>query len=56
MRLFSRLAQDSDTEWEFIDGSYIKAHQHITGAASEREQAIALSRGGNTSKIHLVVC
>lgn len=55
MRLFKSLAQNSDTEWEFIDGSYVKAHQHSTGAASEHEQAIALSRGGNTSKIHLAV-
>jgi len=41
MRLFKSLAKNSDTEWEFIDGSYVKAHQH--------------SRGGNTSKIHLAV-
>ena len=49
------LAQDTDTEWEFIDGSYVKAHQHSTGAASKHEQAIALSHGGNISKIHLAV-
>jgi transposase len=55
MRLFKTLAKNSDTEWEFIDGSYVKAHQHSTGAASKQEQAIALSRGGNTSKIHLAV-
>ncbi len=55
MRLFKTLTQNSDTEWEFIDGSYVKAHQHSTGAASEYEQAIALRRGGNTSKIHLAV-
>lgn len=55
MRLFKTLAQNSDTEWEFIDGSYVKAHQHSTGAASEHKQVIALSRGGNTSKIHLAV-
>ena len=55
IRLFKRLSQDSDTEWKFIDGSYVKAHQHSTGAASKQEQAIALSRDGNTSKIHLAV-
>ena len=32
-RLFKTLAQDTDTEWEFIDGSYVKAHQHSTGAS-----------------------
>ncbi len=55
MRLFKSLTKNSDTEWNFIYGSYVKAHQHSTGAASEHEQAIALSRGGNTSKIHLAV-
>ncbi|MCP4988628.1 MAG: IS5 family transposase [Colwellia sp.] len=55
LRLFKSLSTDSDTEWEFIDGSYVKAHQHGTGAASEQPQAIGLSRGGNTSKIHLAV-
>jgi len=54
-RLFKSLATDSDLEWEFLDGSYVKAHQHSTGAASEQEQGIGLSRGGNTSKIHLAV-
>ncbi|WP_037028195.1 IS5 family transposase, partial [Psychromonas aquimarina] len=55
MRLFKTLSSDSDVKWEFIDGSYIKAHQHSAGAASEQRQAIGLSRGGNTSKIHLAV-
>lgn len=47
MRVFKSLSKNSDTEWEFIDDSYVKAHQHGAGAASEHEQAIALSRGGN---------
>ena len=53
--IFSALSADTDTEWEFIDGSYVKAHQHSAGAASLDEQAIGLSRGGNTTKIHLAV-
>jgi transposase len=55
LRLFKTLSTNSDTEWEFIDGSYVKAHQHSAGASSEENQAIGLSRGGNTSKIHLAV-
>jgi transposase len=55
MRLFKALSIDTDTEWEFIDGSYVKAHQHCAGAASNQPQGIGLSRGGNTSKIHLAV-
>jgi transposase len=40
MKLFNTLAQNSDTEWEYIDDSYVKTHQHSTGASSEDEQAI----------------
>ena len=32
-----------------------KAHQHSAGVASKQQQAIGLSRGGNTSKMHLAV-
>ena len=31
--LFQALSQESDTQWLFIDGSIVKAHQHGTGAA-----------------------
>jgi transposase len=55
MKSFKELSKDTDTEWEFIDGSYIKAHQHSAGAMGEGDQAIGLSRGGNTTKIHLAV-
>ena len=49
------MAIDLDCEWEFIDGSYVKAHQHSAGAASKEPQAIGKSRAGNTTKIYLVV-
>ena len=39
----------------FIDGTYVKAHQHSAGAASNQPEAIGKSRAGHTSKIHLVV-
>lgn len=45
------LMTDPDMEWVFIDGSYAKAHQHSTGAASKKDEAIGKSRAGNTSKI-----
>lgn len=44
-----------DLEWEFIDGSFVKAHQHSAGAASDENQAIGKFRGGNTTKIHMAV-
>jgi len=55
LRLFAAMIKEPDMEWGFIDGSIVKAHQHSTGAASVETEAIGKSRGGNTSKIHLVV-
>ena len=55
VNIFKSLVQDPDLEWEFIDGSIVRAHQHSAGAASEENQAIGLSRGGNTTKIHMAV-
>jgi len=54
-KVYKALVIDSDWEWEFIDGSYVKAHQHSAGAAGKEPQAIGKSRAGNTTKIHLVV-
>ncbi|WP_314296125.1 IS5 family transposase [Acinetobacter schindleri] len=42
-----------DQEWVFIDGSYIRVHQHASGARYGFERAIGQSRGGQTTKIHL---
>ncbi len=47
------LRQLADFEWEFIDGSIVKAHQHPTGARSEDKEASGKSGGGNTTKIHM---
>ena len=53
MKFFKGLIQNPDLEWEFIDGSIIRAHQHSTGASSDKPEAIGKSAGGNTTKIHL---
>ena len=55
MLIFKTLMYQPDLEWEFIDGSIVKAHQHSAGAASEEHQAIGRSVGGNTTKIHMAV-
>lgn len=49
------LCKQADCEWVFMDGSYVKAHQHAHGAASDDDETIGLSRGGQTSKIHMLV-
>ena len=56
--IFKILSADADREWLMMDGSYIRAHQHSAGAAAhsgEDDHAIGISRGGTTSKIHLMV-
>ena len=53
IEIFKALVQKPDLEWEFIDGSIVKAHQHSTGASSTEEQAIGKSVGGNSTKIHM---
>ena len=56
--IFKILSADADKEWLMMDGSHIRAHQHSAGAAAysgEDEHAIGMSRGGMTSKIHLMV-
>jgi transposase len=55
MMIFKMLIHEPDLEWEFLDGSIVKAHQHSAGAASNEKQAIGKSVAGNTSKIHMAV-
>jgi transposase len=53
--IFNALVDEPDLEWEFIDGSIVKAHQHSSGAAYGQESAIGKSVAGNTTKIHMAV-
>ncbi|BET95898.1 hypothetical protein TCT1_08190 [Xenorhabdus sp. TCT-1] len=53
--LFKLLSENMDTEWLFIDGSIVRAHQHSSGAVSPEDEAIGKSRGGRSTKIHLAV-
>jgi transposase len=55
IRIFKSLVVCPDLEWEFIDGTLVKAHQHSSGAASKEDQAIGKSVAGNTTKIHMAV-
>jgi len=53
--LFNELSKDADYDWVFANGSIVKAHQHSAGAATEDSECIGKSRGGNSTKIHLVL-
>ena len=43
-RLLDTLANDPDLEWLMIDGSYVKVHQHGTGAVGGN-QAVGRTKG-----------
>ena len=51
--LFFKLRGEVDKEWVFADGSYVRAHQHASGARRGEAIAIGRSRGGLTTKIHI---
>ena len=55
--LFKTLADDPDNEYAMIDATIVRAHQHSAGARKMPvvNQAIGRSRGGLTTKIHMVV-
>lgn len=52
---FFKLRGIFDTEWVFIDGSDIRAHQHASRARCGEVRAIGTSRSEATTKIHLAV-
>ena len=55
--LFKALADDPDNEYAMIDATIVRAHQHSAGARKNKgvNQAIGRSRGGLTTKIHMIV-
>ena len=54
-KIFFSLRTDIDNEWNFLDATVVKAHQHSSGASGHQDQAIGKSVGGHTTKIHTLV-
>jgi transposase len=55
-KLLEKLEKSADSESISIDASYVKLHQHGTGAKGEHlAQAIGRSKGRLTTKTHAVV-
>ena len=53
--LFDLISGELDNEWNFMDGTYIKAHQHSAGGIEPLEnRTVGKSKGGNTTKVHLL--
>ncbi len=43
MGIFQELVMEQGLEWAFIDGSFVKAHQHISDQDGDQESAIGKS-------------
>lgn len=52
-QFFFALRKEADTEWIFIDGSYVRVHQHGSGSRRGEYRGIGKSHGGPTTKIHM---
>lgn len=50
--IFEVLKVDVDGEWQCLDASVIKVHQHASGPRGRGEEAVGKSRGGRTTKLH----
>src|SRR6202040_3429181 len=54
-RIMDSLAAAHDAAVQMIDTSIVRVHQHAACIAGNRSQSMGRSRGGLTSKIHVVV-
>ena len=55
-RIMQATVVDPDLEALLLDSTIVRAHQHAAGAEKKNgPQAIGLSRGGRTTKIHAAV-
>lgn len=50
--VFEALKVDVDGEWQCMDATIVKAHQHAAGARGKGDESIGQSRGGATTKLH----
>ncbi len=53
--IFFALRKEVDTEWIFIDGSYVRVHQHGSGSRRREHRGIGRSHGGPTTKIQIKI-
>lgn len=52
--LFLKIRGELDNEWNFIDSTIVKAHQHSVNSKCKREECIGRAVCGNSSKIHMI--
>jgi transposase len=52
--IFNQIKGEIDNEWNFIDSTIVKAHQHSAGYNSDESEKIGRSVAGNSTKIHMI--
>lgn len=52
--IFKSICSDVDNEWNFIDSTIVKSHQHSLGYYSHNGECIGKSVAGNSTKIHML--
>ncbi len=52
--IFTHISKNNNNDLNMIDSTAVKAHQHSSGGKGGKKQAIGKSRGGLTTKIHVV--
>lgn len=52
--VFKTIRNDIDNEWNFMDSTIIKAHQHSLGYSLHSKECIGKSVAGNSTKIHMI--
>nr|WP_211363238.1 IS5 family transposase [Fluviispira multicolorata] len=52
--LFLKIRGELDNEWNFIDSTIVKAHQHSVISSSKKRECIGRTVSGNSSKIQMI--
>ncbi|WP_414698978.1 IS5 family transposase, partial [Oligoflexus sp.] len=52
--LVEAYADQSDDEWNLMDSTINRAHQHAAGGPKNQDSALGRSKGGLTSKVHML--
>jgi transposase len=53
-RVFESFQDEADCEWNMVDATINRVHQHAAGSRKESERAMGRSKGGLSTKVHMV--
>ncbi len=52
--MFETLAADRANQYLMIDSTIVRAHQQVANGKGDKDQALGRSRGGLTTKVHML--